>query len=266
MESQYIDLGSGQVALAAALILINGGISLALKLNLEKSLFIGAVRMTVQLLLLGMILHWVFSLGQWYYVLGLMAVMTTVAGITAVDRVTLKYKGLMTTSLLSVWASSWIVTAIALFFIVQIKPWYSPQYAIPLLGMILGNILNGISLGLERFTHDLHHKRDNVETLLALGASRWEAARPYVSDAVRAGLVPIINTMMVVGIVTLPGMMTGQLLAGVHPVSAVKYQIVIIFLIAVATGLGTISGVLLSFRKLFNKRHQFLHNEIEGNH
>lgn len=251
------------MALAAGLILINGGISLALKLKMEKTLFVGALRMTVQLLLLGMILHWVFELGKWYYVIGLMAIMTTVAGITAVDRVTLKYKGLMTNSLLSVWASSWIVTAIALLFIVQIKPWYSPQYAIPLLGMILGNILNGISLGLERFTHDLHHKKENIETLLALGASRWEAARPYVRDAVRAGLVPIINTMMVVGIVTLPGMMTGQLLAGVQPVSAVKYQIVIIFLIAVATGLGTISGVLLSFRKLFNGRHQFLYKEIK---
>ncbi len=100
--------------------------------------------------------------------------------------------------------------------------------------------------------------RQQVEALLTLGATRWEAARPLVQQAVRTGLIPTINAMMVVGVVSLPGMMTGQILAGASPVEAVKYQIVIMFLIASATALGTVSVVLLSYRRLFNEHHQFL--------
>src|SRR5271157_4174734 len=103
----------------------------------------------------------------------------------------------------------------------------------------------------------LSAKRGQLETLLALGATRWEAARQPVQQAVRTGMIPMINSMMVAGIVSLPGMMTGQLLSGVNPVAAVKYQIVILFLIAAGTALGTISVVLLAYRRLFNSRHQF---------
>jgi putative ABC transport system permease protein len=150
------------------------------------------------------------------------------------------------------------MAAIALTALVPVKPWYSPQFAIPLLGMILGNTLNGISLGLDRLGGELASRRLHVESLLALGATRWEAARQPIQKAIRTGMIPIINAMMVVGIVSLPGMMTGQLLAGVSPIQAVRYQIVILFLIASGTALGTVSVVLLSYRWLFNDQHQFL--------
>jgi putative ABC transport system permease protein len=123
--------------------------------------------------------------------------------------------------------------------------------------MILGNTLNGLSLGLDRLGTELATRRDHVEALLALGATRWEAAREPIRAAVRTGMIPIINAMMVVGIVSLPGMMTGQLLAGVSPIQAVRYQIVILFLIASGTALGTVSVILLSYRRLFNEQHQF---------
>ncbi len=125
--------------------------------------------------------------------------------------------------------------------------------------MILGNTLTGVSLGLDRLGSELigSGKREQVEALLALGATRWEAARRPIQQAVKTGLIPTINAMMVVGIVSLPGMMTGQLLAGTPPVEAVKYQIVIMFLIASGTALGTVLSVLLSFRRLFNDDHQF---------
>ena len=103
-----------------------------------------------------------------------------------------------------------------------------------------------------------HHQDDQVETLLALGATRWEASRTAIQQAVRTGMIPTINTMMIVGLVSLPGMMTGQLLAGMDPLDAVKYQIVIMFLIAAGTSLGTFSIVLLGYRRLFTLDHQFL--------
>ena len=134
--------------------------------------------------------------------------------------------------------------------------WYQPQYAIPLLGIILGNTLNGISVGLKSFTDALHQYRDAIEGQLALGATRWEAAMPVMQDSIRTGMIPILNSMMIVGVVSLPGMMTGQLLSGTEPSSAVKYQIVIMFMIGSATAIGTVGVVLLCFRRLFTQQHQ----------
>jgi putative ABC transport system permease protein len=156
------------------------------------------------------------------------------------------------------------VTAYAIFVVLRgIDTWYHPQYTIPLLGMILGNALTGISIGLATFTESLVARRAEVETLLALGATRWEASRAPMRHALRTGLTPIINSMMVAGVVSLPGMMTGQLLAGVSPIEAVKYQIVIMFVIAAATALGTTGVVLLGFRRLFTVDHQFLHAQLQ---
>lgn len=258
----YLSLTYGQVALAALLILLNGGISVALRLDLERRLLVAAARTVVQLLLVGLVLQWVFALSHWYLVLALALAMALIAGVAAVRRTERRFPGIWLDSLLAMWLSSWAVTGIALAAIVPVRPWYEPQVAIPLLGMILGNTLNGISLGLDRLGEELTGRRGEVESLLALGATRWEAARGPVAKAVRTGMVPIVNSMMVVGLVSLPGMMTGQLLAGVAPVEAVKYQVVIMFLIAAGTALGTVTVVMLGYRRLFNRRHQFLYGRL----
>ena len=257
MGNPYIELSYFQVSLAALLILINGGISLLLRLELERRLLIAAVCTVVQLLLIGFVLEWVFRIDRWYVVVVMMAVMTLVAGVAAIQRTAFRFRGIWVRSIAATWLSSWLMASLALAVIVRVRPWYTPQYAIPLLGMILGNTLNGVSLGLDRLGSELSAKRDQVDGSLALGATRWEAARPHVQQAVKTGLIPTINAMMVVGIVSLPGMMTGQLLAGTSPIEAVKYQIVIMFLIASGAALGTVSVVLLSFRRLFNDDHQF---------
>jgi putative ABC transport system permease protein len=259
----YVELTYWQVALAALLIVINGAISVALHLRMAKSLLIASLRTVVQLLLVGLVLEWVFRLDRWYVVLGLACLMTLIAGLTAASRNQRRYPGIWLNTVVSVWASAWIVTAFALFAVMQgIDKWYQPQYAIPLLGMVLGNTLNGISVGLNTLTEALVTRRDQVDSLLALGATRWEAARAIIQHAVRTGMITIINSMMVVGIVSLPGMMTGQLVSGMAPIQAVKYQIVIMFLVASATALGTVGVVLLSFLRVFNIDHQFLSERI----
>jgi putative ABC transport system permease protein len=262
MGAEYLELSYDRVAIAALLILINAGLSLLLRLDLHRQIFVAATRTVVQLLLVGLVLDQVFALRRWYLVVALMLAMVAVAGVAAVQRTERRFAGIWIDALLSIWLSSWLVTGIALVAIVEIEPWYTPQYAIPLLGMILGNTLNGIALGLGRLGEQLVAGRNEVEGLLALGATRWEAAREPIRGAVRTGILPILNSMMVVGIVSLPGMMTGQLLAGVEPVEAVKYQVVIMFLIAAGTALGTVSVVLLAYRRLFNKRHQFLYQHL----
>jgi UDP-glucose/iron transport system permease protein len=257
-SASYLQLSYLQVGLAALLILVNAAISFSLRLGLGRKLLLAAVRTVVQLLLVGLVLEWVFGFSHPLAVVALGLVMVAIAGVSAVRRTPRRYPGIWGASLLSMWASSWLVAGLALAGVVQVEPWWRPQYAIPLLGMILGNTLNGISLGLDRLGEELLRGRDQVETLLALGGTRWEAAQGPVRQAVRTGMLPILNSMMVVGVVSLPGMMTGQLLAGVSPIEAVKYQVVIMFLIASATALGTVGVVLLSYRRLFTPRHQFL--------
>ncbi|HEY3597440.1 MAG TPA: iron export ABC transporter permease subunit FetB [Paraburkholderia sp.] len=252
------NLSLWDVGIAALLILVNGALSVALKLDLERRLAWAALRTIVQLLAIGYVLGWVFSYARWYIVLPLMIVMTVVAGFAGAQRGTRAYPGQRADSVLSIWVSSWLVAAVGLFAVIRIHPWYEPQYAIPILGMILGNTLTGVSLGIERMIEELTARRDRVEMALALGATRWEAAQEPARQAVRAGMIPTLNQMAVIGIVSLPGMMTGQVLAGQSPLQAVRYQIVIMFLIAAASALGTVGAVLLTYRRLFSADHRFL--------
>jgi putative ABC transport system permease protein len=256
MPDSYLELSYWQVAAAALLIAVNGAVSLCLRLGLERQLAIASIRMTAQLILVGLVLRWVFALNVAYAVVSLMVLMTLIAGVSAVERTKSRYPGIWVSSIISVWASSWLVGGIALFGIIDVEPWYRPRYAVPLLGMILGNTLSGISLGLDRFSSELDVRRDEIETYLALGATRWEAASSPAREAVRTAMIPTLNAMMVTGIVSLPGMMTGQLVSGIDPTQAVRYQLVIMFLIAAGTALGSVAVVLLSFRFLFDAWHR----------
>lgn len=258
MDSSFLDLTNSQVLMAASLVAVNGILSLYLKLGMERSLLISALRTVLQLLLIGFILQWVFSNKLWYLSLIIIVAMTAVAGLTAASRSQFHYPGMRLHSIVSIWVSAWLVTGFAVFGILRLSPWYLPQYLIPLLGMVLGNSLNGVCLALERLSMELSSRKNELESQLALGATRWEAAHPHLVTAIRTGMTTMINAMMVVGLVSLPGMMTGQLLAGVNPVQAVKYQIILMFLIASTTMFGTICVVLLGYRQMFNSSHQFI--------
>ena len=256
------NLSLWDVAIAALLIVVNGAVSVALKLDLERKLAWAAVRTVVQLLAIGYVLGWVFQFDRWFVVLPLMVAMTLIAGFAGAQRGARTYAGQRIDSVVSIWLSSWLVAAVGLFVVIRIRPWYEPQYAIPILGMILGNTLTGVSLGIERMTEELTARRDRVDMALALGATRWEAAQAPARQAVRAGMIPTLNQMAVVGIVSLPGMMTGQVLAGQSPLQAVRYQIVIMFLIAASSALGTVLAVLLTYRRLFSADHRFLASRL----
>jgi putative ABC transport system permease protein len=263
MSDTYIDLQAWQVASAAALILVNAAVSFKLQLGLERTLALASIRTVIQLLLVGMVLHWVFELNQLAVIVAIMVTMTLIAGVTAWSRAGHRYPGMLVNVVVSIWGSAWLILAFTMAVVFrQTQPWYDPQYAIPLLGMILGNTLNGITLGLGSVVDALSTRQREVETLLALGATRWEAARGLIQHSVRVGMIPIINSMMVVGLVSLPGMMTGQLLSGVEPLAAVRYQIVIMFVIASATALGVVAVVILTLLRISNSQHQFCFDEI----
>jgi putative ABC transport system permease protein len=152
----------------------------------------------------------------------LAAVMLAVAGREVMVRQQRRFVGWwgFGVGTLSMFVSSFAVTVLALVVVIGTDPWYAPQYAIPLLGMILGNTMNGISLGLDRLTQDAAQRRLVIEARLALGQDWQRAIADSRREAIRVGMIPIINAMSAAGIVSLPGMMTGQILAGTPPVEA----------------------------------------------
>ncbi|HEY0074620.1 MAG TPA: iron export ABC transporter permease subunit FetB [Abditibacteriaceae bacterium] len=258
-----LPLSFNQLALSCGLILLCGLLSVAMRLKLERALFIGTLRTVLQLLLIGYVLKWVFALDSAPLVFGVMAVMIAIAAQAATSRSQRRFSGMMQLSFVSLLLSSFITTFLVTAVIIQVQPWYHAQYAIPLLGMILGNALTGVSLCLDTLLETLSEKRHEIENELALGATSWEAAREPLAAAIRRGMIPQINTMNVIGLVSLPGMMTGQIIAGANPMEAVKYQIVVMFMVATSSMLGCVLMTLLVYKRLFTPRHQLAAHLIE---
>jgi len=245
---ELIQLGPLELAIATGLIVAAGVVSLALRLGVEKRLGVAALRTVIQLGLLGLILERVFAIRNPWLVVGLLLLMTVFAAREAVGRASRRYRGILADAWLTMAATCFLVGGIVTQVVVGVAPWYDPQYVIPLLGMILGNSLTGISLCLDRFLDHLETRSAEVELRIAYGANRREALAEPLKDAVRTGMIPIINSMAAAGIVSLPGMMTGQILAGSPPMQAVAYQIVVMFMIAAAVALGAMLVVVLAGR------------------
>jgi len=252
----FITLSTFDLALAAILVVLLGLFSVYMKLGITRQLYIAAIRTTLQLLLIGLVLKTLFASTQPWFVLLISLLMISVAGWEILSRQKRKLRawwgfGVSTGSL---FISSFLITLLCLLTIIQADPWYHPQYAVPLLGMLLGNTMTGIALGMDRLTQTAWQQRPVIEQRLMLGETAPQAIADIRSEAMRAGMIPIINSMAAAGLVSLPGMMTGQILAGAAPVEAVKYQILIMFMISAGTGFGVISVLWLISRRLFDER------------
>ncbi len=254
----YIRLETIDLVLAGLLLLINGGLSLALRLGIETRLAIAAARMVVQLLAVGLVLKALFaSASPWLTALAALA-MILVAGREIVARQDRRLAGWWSYGLGvgSMAFAAVIVTLFALTTQIQADPWYDPRFALPILGMVLGNTMTGIALGLDTLTTAVTRDRASIEAQLALGATRFVALRQASRTALRSALMPMVNAMAAAGLVSLPGMMTGQILSGVDPVEATKYQILIMFLIAGGTAFGAVIAVQAAVYRLSDGRHR----------
>jgi putative ABC transport system permease protein len=256
--SSYIALSYWQLATTSVFVLIDAALSVFFGLRVHRSLLFAAIRMVVQLALVGLVLTTLFSVVSPLWT-GLAAlVMVLFAGHEAAQRQERRLSGWWSYGLGTscMMTSSVVVTVFALMTAVRPNPWYDPRYAIPLLGMILGNCMTGVGLGLNTLTTSLAGRRAGVEAQLMLGASKQVATAPVMREALRSALMPVINSMAATGVVSLPGMMTGQILGGVPPAEAVKYQILVMFLIAGGTGLGAVTAVLGGVYRLTDARHR----------
>ena len=244
------------VALSALLVVVVLVISRYQRLGLERSLLIGAARTFLQLALVGFVLAWVFHARTWYWTLLCLLVMAAVAVHTAVGRQEQRLPGLAALMAVSIAGGSFAVLAFVIKAVIRPDRWYEPQYVVPLAGMILGNGMTAAVLAVERLASEVRQRRLQIEAALSLGATARQAADPAVRAAARAAVIPTINAMMIVGVVQLPGMMTGQILGGQAPGDAVRYQILVMYMIAGAAALTSISATLLAQRSLFTAAHQ----------
>lgn len=253
IELTPLDLG-----LAAVLVVLLAAFSARLRLGMTRPLLVAALRTTVQLLLVGLVLKAVFAHVHLLWIGAISVVMVLLAGREVMARQRRRLAGWwgFGVGTLSMFVSSFAVTLLALTVVIGPQPWYQPQYAIPLLGMLLGNTMNGIAIAMDRLSQEAWQQRPVIEARLTLGQDWGRAIGDIRRDSVRGGLIPIMNAMAAAGIVSLPGMMTGQILAGSPPVDAVKYQIMIMFLIAAGTGFGTMGAVWLGARRLFDDRQR----------
>lgn len=253
-----VPLSIAELVIAALGVIVIAFLSWRQRIGLERGLLIAAARTAIQLLLVGLVLRVLFSNASLPAVGAIAIVMLLLAGREVRARPQKRIRGWPGYGIgtFSMFVSSFTVTIFALATIIGPDPWYMPQYAIPLLGMVLGNTMTGISVALDRLTQGAWEQREIIEQRLMLGESAGQAIDHVSRESVRAGLIPIMNSMAAAGIVSLPGMMTGQILSGTPPTEAVRYQILIMFLIATGTGLGTLFSIWLATRHLFDDRQR----------
>jgi putative ABC transport system permease protein len=256
MNPGAADLSIWQLAAALALVVAVVVVSIFQKLGLERDLVIGSLRTILQLYGVGLVLAAVFAAARWYWVVLILLAMTAVATHAAVSRLVRPVPGAHGIAALALTVSTAATLAWVLGAVVQVRPWFTPQYIIPIAGMILGNSMTSAALAGDRLHGELRARVAEVETRLALGFSGRDSMQPLVRSALRAAMIPTVNGMMTVGIVQLPGMMTGQILAGSSPLTAVRYQIVVVFMLAAATSVASLLFIRMTVSRYLTPADQ----------
>jgi len=259
MKSELINIEWWRLALAYVFILILIAIVRWRGINREREIIISTLRMSVQLVIVGFILEYVFKNASPWYTLGILAIMVSFAIYTIFKR--LKYdlskqmKNLIAISLLV-----GVLFSITYFIliVVGLSPWYKPTYVIPIAGMIVGNSMTGITLGVNTYMGEMSSRKHLVEGALMLGATPKEATKEIANRAFDSAMMPTINNMVGMGIIFLPGMMTGQILGGASPLVSIEYQIAIMLGIAGAVALSVIIFILFGYKTFFNERGQLV--------
>jgi len=258
-------LTSLDLAIASGLVLLLALLSFRLRLGLARQMLVNSVRMTVQLLLIGLVLQSLFNSRNIWLMTAVSLIMLLAAGREIRSRLKRRVRGFFGygVGVGSMFISSFSIALLAMLVIIRQDPWYEPRYAIPFLGMLLGNTMTGIALASDRLTSQFYDQREVIEQRLMLGETWREAIGDIRRECMRTGMVPLINSMAAAGLVSLPGMMTGQILGGSPPVEAVKYQILIMFLIAAGTGFGVIAAITMISRHLFDSRHRLCLDRLQ---
>ncbi len=250
------DISNAELVVVSFLIVLSIGLAILEHLGLTRDIVVSCIRAFAQLTLVGFVLGAVFDNVRAIWVFLIVAVMIGVAVQAGGSRISGNVPRRHIILAVSIGVASVGTLAFVVVAVVRPATWYDPQIVIPLAGMIVGNTMSGSALALNHFVSDLRNRQDDVEALLGLGATSDQAVADVVRGSIRVSLIPSIAGMMVVGIVALPGMMTGQILAGQQPEQAVRYQIVVQYMLLFAAVLTASLAVRLARRRFFTDAHQ----------
>jgi len=253
MENAALDIGTVGLLLGYLLLIFPIAFILYYRIRLMKQLTVSVLRLTIQLLLVRLYLQFVFRLNAWWLNLLWLLVMLVAADISLVNS----SKLVLSRFLVPIFVSLTVGTIVPLFYfitvVLKLPDILDARYSIPIAGMIMSNSLRADIIGLSTFYRSLHDQEKNYLFSLSQGAGLSEAIRPFLQKAYYASLAPTVATMATIGIVSLPGMMTGIILGGTDPFVAIKYQIAIMMAIFAGTALAVILGILLTLRISFSK-------------
>lgn len=248
-----VDLTLSAVLSMYALMLVPLGIIFYLQLGMVRETVIALVRMTLQLVLVGLYLKYIFELNNPLLSMLWLAIMMVVANLSILGKAGLVTRLLFWRTLVGVALSTIFVSGWFMLIAIRPDPFYDARYLVPITGMILGNCLRSNVLSLERFYSGIRKNETEFTTYLMLGATLREAIRPYLRDAIKAAINPSVATMATMGIVSLPGMMTGQILGGAMPLTAIKYQIGIMVCIFTSMVIAALINLQLSLGVAFDE-------------
>lgn len=254
----YVDVSLPRLAFALIFIGMAVAVSVRFGLALGKSMMVGTLRAAIQLVSIGYFLVFLFGRQTWSDVAAVLTVMLVAAAATSARRIEHGpgARTLFTFAFAAVLGGSAAALLPMFVFIVRPHPWFEARYLIPIGGMMMSSAMNVVAQVFERIFSLAHSDAATVEQLLALGASPRQALEPHARVAMKAALIPTINGLLTVGLVSLPGMMTGQILSGAAPEQAVRYQLVIMYqLVAVAAVSGALAAIFAR-RMLFTRREQ----------
>ncbi|MEE9905094.1 ABC transporter permease [Chlorobium sp.] len=258
MNSGIIDISAGNLLLAFIFIFIAQASSFIYHLGLNRDITVGALRTFAQLFLMGYVLTFILGSESLLLTVAVFAVMVISAMFIVRGRVKEKQVSYFMPTLLTMLVTYFATAVFVSGLIVGTTPWWEPRYFIPTAGMVIGNSMSAIAIALERLFRDLRQQRELVEMKLSLGANYREASDEVFRNAVTAGMIPSINAMMGVGLVFIPGMMSGQILSGTDPLIAIRYQIVVMFMLVGSTAITSIIVMLIVRKRCFGSGEEVL--------
>ncbi len=256
--NQIIDISTPQLLLALLFILVAQASSFIFHLGLNRDITIGTLRTFSQLFLMGYVLTFILKTSSPWLTLGVFMVMVVSAMFIIKGRVKEKQIAYIIPTFLTMFISYLATALFVSGLVIGITPWWEPRYFIPAGGMVIGNSMSALAISLERLFRDMRQQKEVIEMKLSLGANYREASNDIFRNAVTAGMIPSINAMMGVGLVFIPGMMSGQILAGTDPLIAIRYQIVVMLMLVGSTAVSSVVVMLIVRRRCFGSGEEVL--------
>jgi putative ABC transport system permease protein len=246
-----IEISTGQLLLALVFVLVAQVASLVWHLGLSRDIFVGTLRTFAQLFLMGYALTFVLQSENQWLTIGVFLLMVISAIFIIKGRVREKQIPYVLPTFITMLLSYFVTALFVSALVIGSSPWWEPRYFLPAGGMIIGNSMSALAIALERLFKEMRQGKDLVEMKLSLGADYREASADIFKNAVTAGMIPSINAMMGVGLVFIPGMMSGQILAGVDPLLAIRYQIVVMLMLVGSTAVSSLVVMLVARKRCF---------------